>query len=120
MTPERENNQKTSWVLAVVLVLTVLSALAVVYNSYLNRQLFISLHALNQQHTQMRIDFGRLQLEYGSWASPAVIEQLASQRLHMQAPLPEQLVLVPVGSQNSVQARSDSPLVAELDAGGER
>lgn len=88
--------RKTAITFALLLVAVVLSALVVVYNSYLNRQLFISLNSSNQQYNAMRIDYGRLQLEYGTWASPAFIEREASQKLHMQAPQAGQIVLVPV------------------------
>ena len=105
--------------IVLLLALVVVSALAVVYNSYINRQLFISLHALNEQYTQLRIEYGRLQLEQGSWASPAVIEQVAAKELRMQVPAPEQLVLVRINDGLDGDASPIKQAVANFVPGGE-
>jgi len=88
--------QKTTLALLLLLVLVAASALAVVYNSFLNRQSFIAFTSLEQDYNELRTDFGRLQLEYSTWASPALVEQTALEKLRMQTPGAGQIVLVPV------------------------
>lgn len=89
------NDRKAFSIIALLIAAVVVSALVVVYNSYLNRQLFINLNSLGQQYDNLRIEHGRLQLEYGTWASPAFIEQVAAQKLRMRAPENGQMVLIP-------------------------
>lgn len=88
--------QKTTLALLLLLVLVAASAFAVVFNSFLNRQSFIALTSLSQDYKELRIDFGRLQLEYSTWASPALVEQTALEKLRMQTPGAGQVVLVPI------------------------
>ena len=86
--------QKTTMLLLSLLLLVLVSALAVVYVSYLNRASFVSLTSLSQRYNELRVDYGRLQLEYSTWASPAYIEQAAVKNLGMQSPKAGQIVLV--------------------------
>jgi len=87
--------EKIKILFGVLLLLVAISALAVVHNSFMNRQLFIALSTLGQQYHELRVDYGRLQLEYGTWASPAFIENVAANKLRMQMPGSGQIVIVP-------------------------
>lgn len=93
------------------MLLVAASALAVVYNSYLNRQLFITLNNLGEQYHELRVDYGRLQLEYGSWASPAFIEDVAANKLRMAMPDSGQIVIVSPG-RSSADERQGQHYVA--------
>lgn len=95
--------EKIKILLGVMLLLVATSALAVVYNSYLNRQLFITLNTLGQEYHELRVDYGRLQLEYGSWASPAFIESVAANDLRMTMPDSGQIVIVSSGQSSAVE-----------------
>ena len=89
---------------AVLLVVVTLSALAVVYSSFKSRQLFIELQSLQVQATRQQIQLGQLLLEEGAWSSLAMIEQVASDKLGMQAPANHSIVvtsLQPAGSPRS-------------------
>ena len=42
----------------------------------------------------MNIDWGRLQIEQSTWASPGRVEQVARDRLNMSVPDPSQVVII--------------------------
>ena len=58
------------------------------------RQLFIELEELNREHDRLQIDWGRLQIEQSTWATHSRIESLARESLRLDAPQPEQIVVV--------------------------
>jgi cell division protein FtsL len=71
------------------------AALAVVYQRHHHRQLFIELSRLENQRDELNVEFGRLQLELATMAATDRVEQIASSRLGMRIPQPdEQTVLV--------------------------
>lgn len=76
-----------------LLALVTASALAVVYSTFKNRQLFIELQQLEGQERHMQIELGKLLLEESAWSSPAVVEQLARRELSMQEPGAKDIVL---------------------------
>jgi len=69
------------------------SAMAVIYATHENRKYFVELQALENQRDEMEIDWGRLQLEQGAWATHGRIEKLARKQLDMIIP-PTQTVVV--------------------------
>jgi len=69
--------------LAMVLML---SALAVIYTSFINRQLAHEWQILGNDHTLLQEEYGRLMLEYSTLAAPSRVEELARQRLNMSFP----------------------------------
>jgi cell division protein FtsL len=70
------------------------SALSVVYSKHLNRKLFVELGGLEQVRDELQVEWGRLQLEYSTWASHDRIRQLASTRLQLHTPPADSIVLV--------------------------
>lgn len=64
----------------------VLSAIAVVYSKHQSRKLFVELQALYQQIDELDIEWGRLQLEQGTWSSHGRIEEIARKKLNMTLP----------------------------------
>jgi cell division protein FtsL len=58
------------------------------------RQLFIELEALNREHDRLQVDWGRLQLEESTWAAHPRIETLARERLGLDMPSSQQLVML--------------------------
>jgi len=56
--------------------------------------LFIELQQLTAERDRLNIDWGRLQIEHSTWASPGRVEQLAREKLGMREPDPAKVVIV--------------------------
>ncbi len=69
-----------------VAILLMLSALAVIYASYMNRQLAHEWQQLGNHHTQLQEEYGRLMLEYSTLAAPSRVEEMAREKLNMVFP----------------------------------
>jgi len=69
-----------------LLVAVVLCALSVVTSQHKARKLFIELQNEKQQAQKMDVEWGQLQLEQSTWATPARVEQVAVRKLQMQLP----------------------------------
>ncbi|MGI9263416.1 MAG: cell division protein FtsL [Gammaproteobacteria bacterium] len=84
-----------STILLSILVVTVLvSAVAAVYARHESRRLFVELQSLINDRDRLNIDWGRLQIEQSTWASPGRVEQMARSRLRMSVPDPARVVIV--------------------------
>ncbi len=70
------------WVFVVLMV----CALAVVYTSFVNRQLAQQWQALGDEYGDLQEEYGRLMLEYSTLAAPSRVEAMARQKLNMQFP----------------------------------
>ena len=70
------------------------SALAVVYVRHEARRGFIELQALETTRDQVVTDWGRLQLEYATWASGGRVEALAKDELGLREVEPKQVIVV--------------------------
>jgi cell division protein FtsL len=83
--------------LAGVLVLAacvVASGVWIVDVEHRSRQLFIEAEALNRELDRLQTDWGRLQIEQGTYATHSRIEALVRQRLELTVPNGDQLVVV--------------------------
>jgi len=69
--------------LAVLLVVTMASAIGVVYARQQSRLAFVELSHLGNERDNLNFEFGRLQLEQATWAENNRIEQIARGRLGM-------------------------------------
>jgi cell division protein FtsL len=87
---------KLNLVLFLVLIMTALGAIT---SQHKSRKLYFELQQQQDAAKQYDVEWGQLQLEQSTWAMHARIEQIASQRLHMQVPDSQriQLVVPPVG-----------------------
>ena len=79
-----------------LLVAVVLCALSVVTSQHKARKLFIKLQQEKEQAQQMDVEWGQLQLEQSTWATPARVEQIAVQKLQMQLPKNGQVRIIKV------------------------
>jgi cell division protein FtsL len=70
----------------VLLALVVASATGLVTSRHQARKLFIELDREQNLARQYEIEWGQLQLEQSTWATPARIEKIAREQLHMQLP----------------------------------
>lgn len=69
-----------------LVVVTLISALAVVATSHQTREQYARLQRLEREQNQLQTEWGRLLLEESAWSSPARIERLAVERLEMRLP----------------------------------
>jgi cell division protein FtsL len=79
-----------------LLVVVVVCALSVVTSQHKARKLFIELQKEKEQAQQMEVEWGQLQLEQSTWATPARVEEVAVKRLQMQLPKNEQVQFIQV------------------------
>lgn len=83
--------------LQIVLLLAVLiSAVAVIYITNLHRITFSQLQVAEQQGHQLQLQWGQLLLEQASLATPARVEQMATEKLHMMLPSDKQTIILRV------------------------
>lgn len=70
----------------VLLLAVVASGIAVVWSRHQDRAAFMQLTKLQNQRDALNVEFGRLELEQATWASPSRIETIARGRLGMVSP----------------------------------
>ena len=80
--------------LGVLLVAIVGSGIAVAYERYRHRQLFVELTKRERERDELNIEFGRLQLEQATWAESNRVDQIARSRLGMKFPETGEIVVV--------------------------
>jgi len=71
---------------ALLLVAVEMCALSVVTSQHKARKLYIELQKEKEQAQQMEVEWGQLQLEQSTWATPARVEKVAARQLGMQLP----------------------------------
>lgn len=69
-----------------LLLAVVVCALGVVTSQHKARKLFQELEAEQDRAKQLDVEFGQLQLELSTWATPPRIEKIARDRLKMRTP----------------------------------
>ena len=83
----------------ILLVLVVIgSAISVVYAKYSSRQLFVNLQSQDRERDRIDMDWGKLQLEYGTWGAPRRVETMAHDDLKMRLPRAEEVIVIKAGS----------------------
>jgi len=80
--------------LALLLLMVVMSALGVAYSKHQSRRLFVELQALYSERDALGIEWGRLQLEQSTLATPIRIENMARQRLNMFVPAADRITII--------------------------
>jgi cell division protein FtsL len=88
--------ERTILIIAVPLLwlAALVSAAGAVYCEHRARELFIQLEALSARRDNLQIEWGQLQLEQSAWSSHAFVERVASTRLHMAMPPPQNIEIV--------------------------
>jgi cell division protein FtsL len=69
-----------------LLAVAIACALGVVTAQHRARKLFMVLQQEQARAQDMDVEWGQLQLELSTWATPARVERIAAQKLHMQMP----------------------------------
>ncbi len=77
-----------------LLLMVFVSALLVVDSRHQSRKIFVELQVLEKKRDAMHEEWGRLQLEQGTWATPSRIEEMASNKLEMISPQANTIKLV--------------------------
>lgn len=80
--------------LLLLLVATMVSAIAVVWTRHQSRALFVQLSQLQSQRDESNIEYGRLELEQATWAEPRRIDNEARTKIGMFTPRPQDVQLV--------------------------
>jgi len=75
-----------AFLLAVLALAAVATAVGVVHARQQHRLAYIELNRLHAERDELNIEFSRLQLEQATWSEPNRIEQVATERLGMQFP----------------------------------
>ena len=70
------------------------SAIAVVRARHEARTLFVQLETLSAERDRLNIEWGQLQLEQSAWSNHGFVERVASDRLRMTLPRPEEVRIV--------------------------
>lgn len=65
---------------------SVISAMALVYTKHEARKLFVELEQLTDERDELNIEWGQLQIEQSTWATHARIEQVATDDLQLTRP----------------------------------
>ena len=81
---------------ALLLLAVIACALAVVTSQHRARKLFAEIEAEQAASRKLATEFTQLQLEQGTWATHARVEQVATKRLGMRAPDAANTVVVKV------------------------
>ena len=82
------------FLISVLLVANVASAIGVIYARHRHRQLFVELSRLERSRDELNVEFGRLQLEQATVAESTRIDQIARVRLGMKFPETNVVVVV--------------------------
>lgn len=85
------------WMMALLPVLwlaVLVSGIAVVRARHEARTLFVQLERLSAERDRLNIEWGQLQLEQSAWSSHGFVERVASERLRMTLPRPEEVRIV--------------------------
>lgn len=84
-----------NWFYSMVLMLLVMaSAIACIYAKHESRKQFTELQRLIEERDRMEVDWGRLQIEQGTWSTYARVEQVAREKMNMRLPRAEQINLL--------------------------
>jgi cell division protein FtsL len=79
---------------AAIVIVVMVSAIAAVYAKHESRKSFMELQALIAERDRLGVEWGRLQIEQGTWSTYARVEQVAREKMRMRSPEPGQTVLL--------------------------
>ncbi|OGS92903.1 MAG: cell division protein FtsL [Gallionellales bacterium GWA2_59_43] len=77
-----------------LLMAVVMCALSVVTSQHKARKMYIGLQKEKELAQQMEVEWGQLQLELSTLATPGRVEKIAEQQLHMQLPTSGQVQFI--------------------------
>jgi cell division protein FtsL len=80
--------------ISLLLLAVLATATAVVYAKYASRKHFVELERLRAERDEIEVEWGRLQLEQGTWATHGRVERIARKRLQMRIPSSSEVVVI--------------------------
>ena len=83
-----------TFVLPLLLLATVATAMAAAYARHESRKLFVELQQLQAERDDMNVEWGQLQLEQSTYTTHGKVEAAARTRLNMAIPRPDQVVIL--------------------------
>ncbi|NER59621.1 cell division protein FtsL [Pseudomonas sp. MAFF212428] len=83
-----------SFLMLLLFVGVLVSAIAVSYSAHWNRQLLNILYGELSERDKAQAEWGRLILEQSTWTAHSRIENLASEQLHMRIPAADEVRMV--------------------------
>jgi cell division protein FtsL len=97
-TPPTERSRLRPKLLAVAFAMlwfaTLASAAGAIWCKHRSRELFVELERQNARRDNLEIEWGQLQLEQSAWSMYAFVERVASAKLHMATPAPQDIQIV--------------------------
>ncbi|MDX1403185.1 MAG: cell division protein FtsL [Woeseiaceae bacterium] len=82
------------WLLMVLVLVCVMSAIALVYTKHESRNLFVEMERLTRERDELNIEWGQLQIEQSTWATHGRIERLALEELALVRPKSTEIYLI--------------------------
>ena len=82
------------WMLGVLSIGLLLSALAAIYSKYYSRQIFIEIQQQERALDQYEVEWGQLQLELTTLAEQNRVELVARKQLKLVMPLREKIIYI--------------------------
>jgi len=89
-----------------LMIAVVMCALSVVTSQHKARKMYIELQKQKEYAQQMEVEWGQLQLELGTLATPGRVEKIAERQLHMQLPASGQVQFIRVEPDGQRDKRS--------------
>ncbi|AGZ33702.1 cell division protein FtsL [Pseudomonas sp. SWI6] len=83
-----------SFLMLLLFVAVLISAIAVSYSAHWNRQLLNTLYGELNERDKAQAEWGRLILEQSTWTAASRIESLASEQLKMRVPAADEVRMV--------------------------
>jgi len=80
--------------LSLVWLAVLASAIAVVRARHEARTLFVQLERLSAERDRLNIEWSQLQLEQSAWSNHGFVERVASDKLRMTLPTPDEVRIV--------------------------
>jgi cell division protein FtsL len=78
-----------------LMLIAVFCALGVVTSQHKARKLYQALEAEQERGRQLEVEYGQLQIELSTWATPPRIEKIAREKLKMHVPDPLGRAILP-------------------------
>ena len=95
----------TAKVNLLLLCLVIVCALGVVTSQHKARKFFVELQKEQALARQMEVEWGQLQLEQSTWATPTRVEKIANRNLQMQLPMGDKIQFVRMGRDGSEKVK---------------
>jgi cell division protein FtsL len=85
---------KHNWLVMLLAIIALISAISVVYVKDLSRRLFIEYQTLQDNQSQLNVDWSKFLLEQSAWSTHVRVQTIAEQRLNMEVPTAVHIVMV--------------------------